>query len=180
MTMTLIETKTLGSSAAAIEFASIPQDATDLVVLASLRTDRATPNSDVIIQFNGVTSAIYSFRRLYGNGAGGGNSDSLTNDSKGGFVGNCSGNTATASVFGSNLIYIPNYAGSTAKSWSGDSVAETNATEALQVLVAGLSSATAAITSLAIKDYNDASFVAGSTISLYKITKGSDGIVTTS
>jgi hypothetical protein len=41
-------------------------------------------------------------------------------------------------------------------------------------------SSTAAITSLAFSDISAANYLAGSTISLYKITKGTDGIVTTS
>ena len=77
-------------------------------------------------------------------------------------------------------MYIPNYTGSTNKSISVDSVTENNATNNLMNIQAGLWSNTAAITSILFTSDTAGGFLAGSTISLYKITKGSDGIVTTS
>jgi hypothetical protein len=47
------------------------------------------------------------------------------------------------------------------------------------MLTAGLWNDTTAITSLTLVPAAG-SFIAGSTVSLYKVTKGSDGIVTTS
>ena len=86
--------------------------------------------------------------------------------------------TYTANTFGNSVIYIANYAGSTYKSFSKDSITENNATAADQGVGAGLWSNTAAITSLSLTVTSN--MVAGSTFSLYGITKGSDGIVTTS
>jgi hypothetical protein len=60
-----------------------------------------------------------------------------------------------------------------------DTVSENNATAAFQRIIAGLNNSTAAITSINFFP-SSGNFVAGSTISLYGITKGSDGIVTTS
>jgi len=65
MTMQLIETKTLLSAAASIEFTSIPQDGTDLLLLVSTRADGA---GDAFIRPNGSTSGL-SARRLRGNGS---------------------------------------------------------------------------------------------------------------
>jgi hypothetical protein len=56
----------------------------------------------------------------------------------------------TANTFSNGEIYIPNYAGSNYKSWSSDAVTENNATSADMSLVAGLTSITAAITSITI------------------------------
>jgi hypothetical protein len=88
-------------------------------------------------------------------------------------------NAVTANTFGNIQIYFPNYAGSTNKSYSVDSVTENNETVAYQTILAGLWSNTAAITT-ATFTAESGNFAIGSTISLYKITKGSDGIVTTS
>ena len=156
--------------AAAIEFTSIPSTFTDLCIKYSARTNRVANTSDIYLQFNGVTTATYSFKRIYGNNDGVA-SDGLTNNSSGGFAGTASASLATASTFGSSEIYIPNYAGSTAKSWSSDGVAENNAAPFLASLYAGLASGTAAITSIKLQDYNAANFVQYTTATLYGIKK---------
>jgi hypothetical protein len=172
MTMTLIETKTLGTAAASIEFTSIPQTFTDLVVLASLRGDE-TPF--VSLRFNGSTSN-FTNRQLSGEGSP--VSSFARTDT---FVGYITSPSQTANTFASHGLYISNYAGSTNKSFSIDYVTENNATTAFQGLVAGLWSDTSAITSIQFAIFGGpGNYVAGSTISLYGVLKGSDGIVTTS
>jgi hypothetical protein len=168
--MKLIESKTLATAAASIEFTSIPQTYTDLVILISVRA--ALDESDNVISFNGST-ANFSGRRLIGDGS---SASTGTVTRAWGFASFLSN---TANTFGNGRIYIPNYAGATNKSFSSDSVNETNATSAYQTLFSNLWSNTAAITSLAISP-NAGNYVAGSTISLYGVLKGSDGIVTTS
>ena len=176
--MKLIESKTLGTAAASIEFTSIPQDGTDLVFLMSCRTSRsASGNPDGInIQFNTVTTG-YTTRVLYGLGSGSPASESRS-DSLMYYAFNPT--DSTSNTFANTAIYIPNYAGATNKSYSMDAVTENNATLAGQTIGAAFWSNTAAITSALIKPSNGVEFLTGSTISLYKITKGSDGIVTTS
>ena len=178
MTMTLIETKTLGTAAASIEFTSIPQDGTDLYILASLRGANAEVFDQPRMKVNGLTSG-YSYRGLVGDGAAvsAGDASASTTSMK---LGVAVGANATSNTFSNTAAYLPNYTGLTAKSCSSDDVGENNATTAYQSLYASLSSGTAAITSLEIFTQNATNWVAGSTISLYKITKGSDGIVTTS
>jgi hypothetical protein len=173
--MKLIESKTLGTAAASIEFTSIPQDGTDLYILASVRSlETLVGNSGLEIRPNGST-ANGSGRWLYGDGS---SAASLTvSRVDGGFI-NSTGHTSN--TFSNTAIYVPNYAGATNKSFSSDSVQETNATVNYGGIVASLWSNTAAITSLDFRCISATNFVAGSTISLYKITKGSDGIVTTS
>jgi hypothetical protein len=169
MTMTLIETKTLGTAAASIEFTSIPQDGTDLVVLISARNSVDT--STGTIAFN--TGGTYTRRRLQGNGTTA--NSSMPSDDY--FIGATS---FTANTFGNSVIYIPNYTASQAKSYSVDGVTENNATTSFASLYAGLWSETAAITSITFTPGSGGNFIIDSTISLYKMTKGSDGIVTTS
>jgi hypothetical protein len=168
MTMQLIETKTLLSAAASIEFTSIPQDGTDLLLLVSTRADGA---GDAFIRPNGSTSGL-SARRLRGNGSSAASSVETP------YFKNCI-NTDTASTFSNGSVYFPNYTAAVNKSFSIDTVSENNATAATQEIQAALWTNTSAITSLTLILLST-NFVAGTTMSLYKITKGSDGITTVS
>ena len=73
MTMTLVETVTIGSGGASIiEFASVPQTATDLLVVMSLRksTGSSLSYQDVIVRFNDdATAGNYATRVLYADGS---------------------------------------------------------------------------------------------------------------
>jgi hypothetical protein len=169
MSLTLIETKTLLSAAASIEFTSIPQDGTDLFLLASLRANNGGIPNDTFFAFNGSSP---TGRLIYGTGGVAGSSAAVLAISNGG--------GATSNTFSNISLYIPNYTSSSNKSFSVDSAMENNASESYQNIAAGLWSNTAAITSVRFTADASALYVIGSTISLYKITKGSDGIVTTS
>jgi hypothetical protein len=131
-----------------IAFTSIPGTYTDLVVKISARTNRANAVDSLGFYFNGDTnSARYTSRVLYGTGtAVASNSPSPVNDETM-FI---SGNSATASTFGNTEIYIPNYAGSTQKSSSIESVGENNATTARMDIAGTLYNQTTAITSITI------------------------------
>ena len=168
---THIETKTLGTAVSSIEFTNIPQDATDLVILASLRT---ADGPDALIEFNGSGSG-YTNRYLIGNG-----STTSSGTAYGNYIGQPGQATATSNTFSNAIIYIPNYTSSNNKSVSVDSVNENNATAAQQVLSAILWSNSAAITSFLIKEASNNNFVIGSSVSLYKVLKGSSGGVTVS
>ena len=174
MTMTLIETKTLGTAAASIEFTSIPQTYTDLYLLVSGRSTGtvATGGGVLFIRPNGSSSNA-SIRRLQGNGS------TVSSSTDTNLLGRITPTDWTSNTFGSTSVYIPNYAGATNKSFSIDAINEQNATEAVQSIIAGLWSNTAAITSLLLVP-ESGNLVAGSTISLYGITKGTDGIVVVS
>ena len=179
MTMTLIETKTLGTAAASIEFTSIPGTYTDLYILASHRQTQtfADVNGYPTLTLNNSTSN-YSFRWIQGSGSAVASSSSTY----GGFYWFGNNDFMTANTFSNTSIYIPNYAGSTNKSVSFDTVQETNATASFQQIMAGLWSDTAAITSLKLTARDSGlgtspSFVVGTTISLYGILKGSSSVV---
>jgi hypothetical protein len=183
--MQLIETKTLATAAAAIEFTSIPQDGTDLVVTLSIRSSLALTDDPLLYRINSDTSG-YTGRTLHGTGSAGGSIPitTATSAQASGTWGRTSheginGATTTANTFSSVSLYIPNYALTQAKSLSMDYVLENNATFADVVIVALAYSGTSPITTLAFA-LRDGNIVAETTISLYKITKGSDGIVTTS
>lgn len=172
MTYQLIETKTLASAATSIEFVSIPQDGTDLVVLLSLR---ATNDIDYgSIRLNGLTTN-FSRVNLF---AVTGSSNSSNGDTNNLLVQTLNPSGTTANIFSNVSIYISNYAGNTNKSFTVDGGYENNGTVVVMGIQAFLWNNTAAITSLAVLNGTGNTLTAGSTISLYKITKGSsNGVV---
>jgi hypothetical protein len=161
--MTAIASVTVGTATANIDFTSISASYTDLLIKASLRSDRGGGNEDYIsVRFNNSTTS-QTVRRLEGSGSSAYSSNEANNWS---FM--VAGASQTASTFGNTDIYIPNYAGSTNKSFSVDSVEETNATTAYMQLTAGLWSNTSAITSIKISSAV-ANFVQYSTATLFGI-----------
>lgn len=179
MSMTIIETKTLVSSQTSIEFTSIPQDGTDLLVMLSTRGSRSDEAFDNMeVTFNNVTSG-YSEMILYGVGSG--SAGALgTSGASFVFTAYSSSSLTNANTFSNAQIYIPNYSGATNKSVITDSVIENNATATFINLQSGLWSNTAAITSIKFTASTFGPFLTGSAISLYKITKGSSGGVVVS
>jgi hypothetical protein len=167
----LISTVTVGSGgAASVTFTSIPQTYTDLkVVLSARSTAGAAVAYTILMKMNNLTSSIYSQRALEGNGSAA-SSFSQSGIDTAVRVGLANGTGATANAFSSTEIYIPNYAGSTNKSISIDTVAETNATTTYANLIAYLVSSTAAITDLTFTTEATAtSFAQYSSASLYGI-----------
>jgi len=165
LTYTAIATVTVGSGGAAdIQFTSIPGTYTDLLLLLSLRSARVDTDDTIRIDFNSFAGTNLQSRRIEGNGA----SASCANDAS-----NISFRTLeanpTASNFGNNVIYIPNYAGSNNKSVSIDNVTENNATTAWASLSAGLWSSSSAITAIKVFSANSANLAQYSTATLYGI-----------
>jgi len=165
--MQAIETVTVGSGGqASITFSSIAADYTDLKLLVSGRC--STTDTTATIAYN--TGGTYTRRTLLGSG-----SAATSNTSAVDFRISQSGDTA--STFGNCEIYIPNYAGSTTKSYSVNSINENNATAAFQAITAGLWNQTAAITSIVLTP-GSGNFAEHSTATLYGILAGSDGTTT--
>jgi hypothetical protein len=127
-------------------------------------------SQDLILQFNGDTGANYTTRRLEGNGTGAA-SDTATSGALYGSFMPMSAASATANTFGNGEAYIPNYTGSALKSFSTDSVAETNATATKMSMCAALWNSTAAITSILIRSYAGNNLVQYSTFYLYGVAK---------
>jgi hypothetical protein len=162
--MILLETIALTQSAASVTFDNLPTSGyTDLKIVISGRTDFADVVDTVAMTFNANTSS-YSWRELFGNGGTAGSASGSTRRTT--FT---NGNNNTASTFGNSEIYIPNYRGSTNKSYSADGVSETNAATAWMALDAGLWSNTAAITSIGLSPISGTIWLANSTFSLYGI-----------
>jgi hypothetical protein len=166
-TCKLIAKNVLGSDTANVEFTAVPATYTDLLVACSVRSTRSTGTSDnILMEFNSSTSS-YTYRWLLGNGSSASSSSGST--SVAGVVNQA---TDTADCFTSCEFYIPNYSGSTNKSWSGTTALEKNASAADGPLViAGLWSNTAAITSILFKPSGANNWKSGSSFYLYGITK---------
>jgi hypothetical protein len=157
-----IATVTVGSGGSStIDFTSIPSTYTDLCLLTSTRGTFSNYYDEFKIRFNGSTTG-YTARNVYGSSTG---VASGTFDAVAFGV----GSTATANTFSNNMLYIPNYAGSTNKSLSSDFVGENNATTTYLGLYANLWSNTAAITSISLSSVNTSNFVQYSTATLYGI-----------
>ena len=161
-TFELIASSTVGSGgAASIDFTSIPNTFTDLCLKVSVRCSQSQIYGEFQIAFNNVGTS-FSTRLLEGNGV------SVTSYTSSRRIGVATGASATASTFGNAEIYIPNYAGSTNKSFSVDGVSENNGTSAWTDLVAGLWSNTAAINQVTISP-ETGTFLEHSTAYLYGV-----------
>lgn len=159
VTHKLIQTITVGSGgAASIDFTSIPQTYTDLYLVMSARS---TDLIQLVIKFNN-TATTYTTIHVNGDGSSATSNNNVT-------AGYIVGSTATASTFGSNSYYIPNYTGSTQKSFSYDSVTENNGTTAYQYLGASLWNGTSAINQITFSIFSSGNFAQYSSASLYGI-----------
>jgi len=158
-------TVTVGAGgAASIDFTSIPSTYTDLSIKLSARETTVGGVGEVVyIAFNGST-ASFSNKFLQGDGT------AAASGSLARFAALDTDASATANTFGNAEIYIPNYAGSNNKSFSGEAVSETNATGAPMELLANLWSNTAAINQITLTP-TGGTFVQYSTATLYGISK---------
>ena len=161
-TFTKIATVTVGSGgASSIDFSSIPSTYTDISLLISGRGSSGGTR-DLLVAFNG-SSTSFTCRYIYGNGS------TVTSSTATTWQAEINSVTTTTNTFGNAALYIPNYAGSTNKSISSDSVTETNAaTGVITWLSAGLWSNTAAINQITLT-LDTGTFVQYSTATLYGI-----------
>lgn len=160
-TYQLISSVTVGSGGTtAINFTSIPQTYTDLVIRLSTRMS----TQDYRAKYNGSASS-YSARFLYGDGS----ADDSFSSTVAGYIGITTPNANTANTFGSSEIYIPNYTVAQNKPISQFGVSENNATLAYIMATSQLWSNTAAITSIEISEYSGGTIYQYSTANLYGI-----------
>ena len=175
--MQVIEHADLPSgSGAGITFTSISGDYTDLLIVLSGRSTKASTTDNVALTFNS-SSANYSSRLLYAEN--GGTPASATGGSSNITFLYASGNTATSNTFGNASIYIANYSGSNAKSISIDTMTENNSGFVIHGITAGLWNDSNAITSITL-DPVGGDFAQYSSATLFGITAGSDGTTTVS
>jgi len=164
-TYNLISTVTVGSGgAASIEFTSIPQTYTHLLLKVSLRSAYSNTYDSIGVFLNGV-QANRTRRVLFGNGTTASSNTSTYRD-----LGLINGNTSTANTFSNAELYFPNYTSANFKSISSDSVWETNGAASDIAIYAGLWSDTSAITAISLDNATSGlSYMQYSSATLYGI-----------
>ena len=177
-TFELIYATTLSGSQASISFTVIPSTYTDLCIKFSARSTSSTGNYDPLIYRFNTSATGYNVKDIGGAGSGSGTSGSNTTMTSAAATWTAGRATdygidngaMTASTFTNGEFYIPNYAGSSQKSFSLDYVNENNAALAHSELVAGLWTGTAAITQIDLALYYG-SFSQYSSFYLYGVKK---------
>jgi hypothetical protein len=159
------------ATASSVTFSNIPQTGyTDLKIAISARTNSGATRTDIRWYYNSDTSGNnYSYKRALAvdgiTQAYGVNSGNYTDAGTA-----INGNGATSNTFSNFELYIPDYAGSRAKSASGDWVAENNSGSSF---ILGINSylwnQTAAISSITFSPAGGAIFSQYSTFYLYGI-----------
>lgn len=163
-TYILIASNTVGSGGTAqVDFNSIPQTYTDLLIKTSTNASSLTV---LRMRFNSVSSNDYTQMVFRGTGAATAKFTNAGWDSLA-YLSPSYNNDGT-SLFSNNEYYIPNYTSSTNKFISGDSVTEANATTAYQIMYAGVLGNTSAITSISFTPASG-TFAQHSTFYLYGI-----------
>lgn len=167
MSMTLISTATVGAGGStAIEFNSIPQTYSDLLVVVSFRTAFSAIYQYIQCYFNDSTSGYTAKNFLYANSV-------VTNSTAQIEPGAASANS-TANTFSNLSIYIPNYISANPKSFTVEGGTENNAPAAAVGLNNTTWSTTSAITKISLTAAGQ-TILQNSTASLYGILKGSGG-----
>ena len=167
-TYELIASQTLGTSAATIQFNSIPQNYTDIEIRAFGRNTGAA--SQFNLRFNGDSGSNYAYVYLDDDGGSNARSSRATNRSQAD-VGGLFGSSQAASLFSPNTFYIFSYTNtSISKTVLGMSIASNNSGILIDYVQTVLSvwRNTAAITSITCVT-NANSFEAGTSVGLYGI-----------
>lgn len=165
-TYSLIASSTVGSGgAASIDFNSIPQTYTDLIVMCSLRTSKSDALDTGLVKINGVSTNLSNISLIAAD------STTISADyTTSRMINGVDASTATTSTFSTHSIYFPNYTSATYKSFSAEGATENNgAGYTERGIMTNLWSSTAAITSLTI--YSSTNFVQYSSAYLYGIKK---------
>jgi len=151
----------LTSSAAYVDFDSIPQTYTDLLIVASTRDDGGAGEQNIYVRNN--KAAFSSARGLEGNGSSA-SSNSYANQ------GSVPNTAFTSNTFNNSEFYIANYTYA-GKHQTSSTVANENNTTTITNgtrLTAAVDSETTAVTSIRVA-CSGASFVSGSSFYLYGI-----------
>lgn len=155
------------STTSTLDFTSIPQGYTDLMVLISARSTRAGVGDPLLMKINSsTTNRIYSTvegRVATNNTVAFGDTTAL-------FIGTLPGSTAGTSIFGSAKVYFANYSATQHKQSFADVVQENDTSNAYLTFSSNLWTDTSAITSLSFYwDTAGSNFAQYSTATLYGI-----------
>ena len=170
MTMSLIQTVEVGiGGASTIEFTSIPQDGTELIILLSMRTTLVN-NAYISVNSDRAANYIQGYWRAVNSTESAVTGTSGNNEF---YLGPANYSSYTANTFTLHKIKISNYTSSYTKSILADNCSPDNATANMTLVSGGcLYTGTSPITSVQL---GSTGIVQYSSASLYKVTKGSDG-----
>ena len=160
-----IATTTLTSNNT-VDFTSIPQTYTDLVLVANVRGARADTIDILNINFNSDTSSIYSYTYMYGTGSTAG-SFGLGNPSVG-YIGIeyiVAANEA-ANCFTPVIMHFNNYSNTTTYKTA---IVRNDIAQNRTSATVGLWRSTSAISSIQLKGQLTSNLATGSTFTLYGI-----------
>lgn len=170
-TYSLIASYTVPSTTASYTFSSIPGTFTDLVLVVT--GIGAVATTFPYMQFNGLSTNIYSDTQLYGNGTSAGSSR-RTAQSRGYIAEQVEMYTSQTS---NTLVHIMDYSNSTTYKTYLVRNNNTSGTYSGTEAIVGLAQLTAAITSITIGTAVggvDKNFASGTTFKLYGIQAGSN------
>lgn len=170
--ITKISTITASGNSTILDFTSIPQTYEDLIVKVQLRSGRASgPIQDgVLLRFNSVGTSTYAYQTMYSD-SGAAQGD-LSASASSIFAGYVPTTNNTANVYSNGEIYITDYADTTHyKAVKSDIVDATDSSAGYLFLGAGTFLSNSAITSIALLTGSGQNWVAGSTATLYGVTK---------
>lgn len=173
VTFTKIATTTVTSGTpASIGFSSIPSTYSDLMITQTLRGNRGDLAADgAYVRFNNDTTAgNYQNRRLIGVGNSGNASADLGSGYGGGALPDAA--LASANVFGSGTLYIPDYLNALKKVWFTRGGAGNRGATNYQMMSNGWWSSTSAINQIDLYNEVGTAWIVGSTMTLYGIKRG--------
>lgn len=165
-TFKFIAKEQLTSSAASITFSAIPQTYTDLMILFTARSNRASIADDTEIRINATTNGTLLNYYSLDTGTG-------QYSASGSYVGwSTSGASATSQAFGFERVYLTNYTSSASKAFQGTGGAITNVTnKSYMSKTVCVPTETAAVTSIVIAPGDGTQFPAYSRFYLYGIKR---------
>lgn len=142
---------------------NIPQTYTDLYLVVSSRSDRSDAYVDAFyVYLNGAGAS--AGKRLYSLGSTPSSQSNLPWPLN-------AGDTAIANQFGNAVVYIPNYTEAIAHAFFGEGVSSNNSASATMSMVGGLSTSTAAVTSITLDSETGSNFKQHTTATLYGVRK---------
>lgn len=163
----LISSQVLGTAVSTVTFSSIPSGYTDLVLRSSTRGSQVNANTNMYIQFNGDTSALYSWTYLDATGTSV-SSAVLSGDTQL-RANKTTADNATTNTFSTYELYIPSYTVSQNKpmlSFNGQQNDTTANGDSYVDARANLYASTTAISSIMFS-LASGNFMAGSSFYLY-------------
>lgn len=166
------------SSLTLTSIGSIPGDYTDLMLIASARTNRTgtTYEDSLAIKLNNTSSS--AMQSMYGYDANKGASDYNVGEGALRFL--ASTTSSTSGTFGLSRMYISDYKSSVNKVAIIEGHSENNGGGAWQFMACANFAVNSAITSITLTPLVGTAILENSSFSLYGILAGSDGTTTVS